>query len=190
MDEEVIVKRSATVDILVSREMIGGLIHAAAAEGKAEIDPSRKLLIQVLPKVNFESLDEGWAEIDPPQPGKPQPLYFILRATHEGEGEVWVVARQGQVPLVTLVLKPRIVETKNQPTRRAMATATTAEAPKLSAPLHQLVILERRNGNEISYRYQLQSPALQLLKWGNSQPIVGDRQKYIEERYAEIENGL
>jgi hypothetical protein len=188
MDEEVVVKRSVTVDILVSREVIGGLIHAAAAEGKTEIDPSRKLLIQVLPKVNFESVDDGWTEIDPPQPGKPQQLLFILRATHEGEGEVWVVARQGQVPLVTLVLKPRIVETKGQPARRALAMATTGEAPKLSAPLHQLIILERRNGNEFSYRYQLQSPALQLLKWGDSKPIVGDRQKYVENRYKEIED--
>ena len=188
MDEEVVNKRATTIKVLVSREIIGQLVHAAAAEGKAEIDPSRKLLIQVLPKVNFESMDEGWVEIDPPQAEKPQSLYFDLKATHEGDGEVWVVARRGQVPLVTLVLKPRIVKTKNQPTRRALATATTAEAPKLSSPLHQLVILERRNGDEISYRYQLQSPALQLLKWGDSKPILGNRQKYVEDVYAEIEN--
>ena len=188
MDEEVVVKRPATVEVLVSREVIGQLVHAAAAEGKAEIDPSRKLLIQVLPKVNFESVDEGWTEIDPPQPDEPQSLYFILRATHVGEGEVWVVARQGQVPLVTLVLKPRIVKTRSQAARRALATATTTEAPKLSAPLHQLIITERRNGDSISYRYQLQSPALKLLKWGDSKPLVADRQKYVEKLYEKIEN--
>ena len=188
MDEEVVVKRPATVEVLVSLEAIGQLVHDAAAESDAEIDPSRKLLIQVLPKVNFESVDEGWTEIDPPQPNEPQTLYFLLKASHEGDGEVWVVARQGQVPLVTLVLKPRIVKTKTQAARRTLATATTAEAPKLSAPLHQLTITERRNGDSISYRYQLQSPALELLKWGDSKPLVGDRQKYVEKLYATIEN--
>lgn len=188
MDQEVVIKRPATVEVLISREIIGQLVHAAAAEGEAEIDPTRNLLIQVLPKVNFESVDEGWTEIDPPSPEAPQSLYFILKGTHAGEGEVWVVARQGQVPLVTLVLKPQIVKAKGETARRAVATATTAEAPKMSAPLHQLFITERRNGEDISYRYQLQSPDLKLLKWGDSKAIVGDRSKYVAKLYEEIEN--
>ncbi|WP_165069612.1 DUF7379 domain-containing protein [Paludisphaera rhizosphaerae] len=188
MEEEVVLNRTTTVEVLVSREVIGKAIHAAASESQVEIDPSRKLLIQVLPKVNFESVDEDWVEIDPPKPGEPTPLYFILRPTHVGEGEVRVVARQGQVPLVTLVLKPQIVKTRGKSPRRASASATTAEAPKLAAPLHQLTIIERRNGDDVSYSYRLQSPALKVLERGDSKPLVGDRKRYVEELYKTIED--
>ncbi|HEV2840863.1 MAG TPA: CHAT domain-containing protein [Chthoniobacterales bacterium] len=188
MDQEVTLKKPVTVEVTVSREIIGQLIHAAAAESKAVIDPTRKLLIQVLPKQNFQSVDDDFVEIDPPSPNVPQQLYFILKGTHEGEGEVWVIARQGQVPLVTLVLKPRIVTAASGNARRSTASAATAEAPKLSAPLHQLTINEQRNGTEIFYEYFLQSPELKLLKRGKSQPLVGNRETYVASLYKEIEN--
>ncbi len=188
MDQEVTIKKPVTVEVTVSREMIGAILHAAAAEGKAEIDPTRKILVQVLPKENFQSVDDDYVEIDPPAPNAPQQLYFILKGTHEGDGEVWVIARQGQVPLVTLVLKPQIVSASTGNTRRVEASATTAEAPKLAEPLHQLRITELRNGNELTYHFDLQSPDLKLLVQGKSKPLVGDREKYVTERYAEIEN--
>ncbi len=188
MEQEVTIKKPVTVEVTVSREMIGAILHAAAAEGKAEIDPTRKILVQVLPKLNFQSVDDDYVEIDPPAPGAPQQLYFILKGTHEGDGEVWVIARQGQVPLVTLVLKPQIVSAATGNARRAVATATTSEAPRLAEPLHQLRITELRNGNELTYHFDLQSPDLKLLIEGKSKPLLGDREKYVTERYAEIEN--
>ncbi|HEV2842593.1 MAG TPA: TCAD7 domain-containing protein [Chthoniobacterales bacterium] len=79
MDQEVTIRKPVTVEVTVSREIIGQLIHAAAGEGKAEIDPTRKLLIQVLPKLNFQSVDEGFVEIDPPSPNVPQQLFHPER---------------------------------------------------------------------------------------------------------------
>ena len=187
MDQEVLVKRPARVDVLVSRELIDQVIDSTAAEGRAKIDPKRKIFIQVLPKVNFESVDKGWTEIDSPQPGAPQPLSFMVKATHVGEGEIWVVVRQGQVPLVTLILKPVIVKAEGETVRRAVATATTPEASKLAAPLHQLFITEQHNGNQLTYLFQLQAPDLKLLEWGTSRPILGDRMKYVTKLYEEIE---
>ncbi|MFZ5878309.1 MAG: DUF7379 domain-containing protein [Chloroflexota bacterium] len=187
MDQEVLVKRPATIEVLVSREVIGQALHAAAAEGRAEIDPSRKLYVQVLPKVNFESLDEGWTEIDPPAPGEPQQLYFLVRATDPGNGEVWVIARQGQVPLVTLVLKAQIVRTRGAARSRSVANAVTPEAAPLSAPLHQLFITEQYNGKKLSYRFQLIAPDLKVFEWDFSKSLDGDRVKYVEKLYEEIE---
>jgi hypothetical protein len=69
MDEEVVVNRTATVEVIVSREVIERATGIASKTGEALIDESRKLIIQVFPKVNFESRDEGRAEIDPPPPG-------------------------------------------------------------------------------------------------------------------------
>ncbi|HNC09845.1 MAG TPA: CHAT domain-containing protein, partial [Anaerolineales bacterium] len=188
MEQQVILNRSATIELTVSRERIDQIIHAAAVEGQAEVDPKRKLSFRVIPKINFEVLGADIQEDDPPQPGTPKQYYFYVKPAHVGEGEVWVVVRQGQVPLVTLILKPEIVKTAGGAIRRAVSTATTPEAPKLAAPLHQLMIVEQRNGKELTYLFELQSPELQLLKLGTSKPIKGDRAKYVAGLYEEIEN--
>jgi len=178
--------------VSVAREVIGGLLHAAAAEGTGQVDPQRKLFLQVIPKRNFEVVGDDRVEIDPPGPGERPAFYFDVRATHldsaDSEGEVWVVARQGQVPLVTLSLKPRIVAARSQTRRRAASTASSAEATPLSKPLNQLFITERINGKQVCYQFQLQAPDLKLLAWEESKPITGDRAAYVKKLYSEIEN--
>jgi hypothetical protein len=191
MDEEVIVNRVTTVEVIVSREVIdvsGRTTGATAQTGQAEIDPQKELIIHVIPKVNFETIGEVRIIIDPPEPGTPKQLYFDLRPTHLGDGEVWMIARQGQIPLVTLVLKPRIVQAKNPTARKISAEADTPEAPRLEAPLHQLRILELRNGGEFSYLYDLQSPSLNILDTYQTTTVTGDRHAYVTSIYKEIEN--
>lgn len=187
MDGEVILKRAASVELFVSREVISRLIGVATAAGSSEVDPSKKLMIQVFPKNNFEMVGDDRVEIDPPAPSSPQQLIFDLRPTHLGEGEVWVIARQGQIPLVTLVLKPKIVEAKGVATARATADAVTSEAPVLLEPLNQLFIFEQRNGNESSYRFQLQLPGLKQLEYDSSKAFTGDRKGYVDNLYKQIE---
>ena len=102
------VDRIATVEVIVSREAIGGAVHEAAAEGAAEVDPGKRLIIQVLPKANVTMVSESRAEIDVPATGQPQTVYFDVRATDSGQASLWVVARQGQIPLVTLKLTARV----------------------------------------------------------------------------------
>ena len=187
MESELIVARATSIEVLVSREVIDRLTGPAATQGESKVDPSKKLLLQIFPKKNFEIMGDDRAEIDPPAPGTPQQLYFDLRPTHEGEGEVWVIARQGQVPLVTLVLKPQIVKAKSGETRRVAAEATTGEAPPLAEPLNQLFILEQLNGNQCSYKFMFQSPGLNVMEWELSKPFKGDRRQYVESLYRKIE---
>lgn len=187
MEEEALVKRVTTVEVIVSREVIGLLTGIAAQSGEAEIEPDRKLIIQVIPRVNFETVDESRVEIDPPAPGDPQHLYFDLRATDSGDGEVWVLARQGQVSLVTLILKPRIVKVKSVTQRKLSSEAKTPEAPKLIEPLHQLRISEQTNGSQFSYFFDLESPALDIVESYRSADVLGDKEKYVENLYEEIE---
>ena len=187
MDREVVVKHVTTVEVQASREIIDKALNEAAAGGKAEVAADRKLLIQAIPKKNFELQDEGREEIDPPAPGKPQTLYFDVRATDEGDGEVWIVVRQGQVPLVTLPLKTRIVKKKSGPAAKSAADLAAAEAPRLAQPLNQLFITETQNGNQLSYRFQLQFPGLDVLRWDVSKPLQGNRTQYVENLYRQIE---
>jgi hypothetical protein len=187
MDDEVVLKHVTTVEVLLSREVIERSIHAAAASSSAKVEADRKLIVQVIPRVNFETVDTSRIEVDPPAPDAPQTLMFDVRPTHTGKGEIWVVIRQGPVPLATLSLRPNIVETKARENRRTSSSADTAEAEKVPGPLHQLFITEQRNGDQVSYFYQLQSPDLGLLEWTNTKPFIGDRKKYVDGIYKEIE---
>ena len=188
MEEEVELAKVATVEVTVSRETITLAQRQAAAQASGQVDPSRKLILHLLAKVNFESLGESRVELDIPAAGQPAQCYFDVQPTHEGEGEIWVVVRQGQVPLVNLILRPRIVSQRAGAARRINAPAITTEAPRLAEPLHQLRIFERRNGNDISYEFILDSPTLNLNNIYNSLPLPGDRNAYINNLYKEIEN--
>ena len=188
MDEEVVVKRATTVEVLISREVIERATGAAAQGGEGKIDAARKIIVQAIPKQNFDLIDEGRAELDPPAPGAPQTLYFDLKPTNAGEGEIWIVARQGQVPLVTLMLKPQIVKTKTSTASKKTSLAqAVAPAPPLEAPLHQLRIIEKKNGNQSSFFYDLQAPELGLFESFESKPFVGERSQYVTGLYEKIE---
>jgi hypothetical protein len=187
MDEEIVVKHVTTIEVLLSREVIDLSVHVAAASGSARVKADRKLIVQVIPKLNFETVEESRVEVDLPPPETPQTLTFDVRPTHAGQGEVWVVIRQGPVPLVTLDLHPTIVESRPPRNHRISSSAETAEAERVPGPLHQLFITEQRNGNQVSYFYQLQSPNLGLLEWTNTKPFIGEPQKYVSNIYKEIQ---
>ena len=115
MEEELELAKVATVQVTISREAIELLTGPAAAAGASHVDPSRKLILQLLPKVNFDAVGETRAEFDVPAAGEPKQCYFDVQSTNEGDGEIWVVIRQGQVPLVNLILRPRIVGNATEP---------------------------------------------------------------------------
>ena len=117
MPEEVELAKVTTVEVTISREAIEKVTGPAAAAGTGDVDPSRKLILQLLPKVNFDAVGESRAELDVPAPGQPKQCYFDVQPTNEGDGEIWVVIRQGQVPLVNLILRPRIVRQRLQTKR-------------------------------------------------------------------------
>jgi CHAT domain/Ternary complex associated domain 7 len=188
MEEEILINRATSVEVVVSREILSKIQSPAVATGQSDVHPERKLVIQVIPKAQFALMDKDRAEIDPPAPNAPQTLYFDLKAVHLGTGEVWVIVRQEQTPLVTLVLKPTVVEKHTQlAIGRLLVDARTSEAPRLSEPLHQLLIVEQFNGDKLTYFYELQSPALNLLDKFYSKPFRGDRQVYVKNLYKEIE---
>src|SRR5205085_7508349 len=98
MDESVVVNTLAKVDVTVSREAIKKALGATAAGDSAVVELDRKILVRIVPKINFSiSPDESAVEIDVPAPGKPKALSFSVKATDLGDGEVWISFRQGGV---------------------------------------------------------------------------------------------
>ena len=187
MEGEVELAKVATIAVTVSREAIGKLAKLATMEGIGEVDPSRNLIVQILAKANFEVVGESRVELRPPEAGQPEQLYFDVQPSNEGEGEIWIVIRQGQVPLVNLILRPRIVRKRSSPARRINAPASTVEAPTLAEPLHELAIFERRTGDAISYQFIFDSPTLNLKSTYDSPPIASDRDSFVNHLYKEIE---
>jgi hypothetical protein len=190
MDATMVVDRTATVEVIVSREAIGGAIHQAVAEGATEVDPGRRLIVQVLPKTNVEMVGESRAELDVPASGEPQTVYFDVRPTDVGQASLWVVARQGQVPLVTLKLTASVTSAGSsaRASARQAAEADASGAPELSEPLHQLRISQAERGGSIYYEYELEAPELDLLDRFESRPITGDPQRYVNSLYKRIED--
>ena len=210
IDPSVILNRVTTVEVTVSLEQLEAWITSNTSQsGKAEIETNKHLIIQVIPKTNFEMVGESRVELDPKKlaqtEGAKTTLYFDIRPTHRGEGEVWVILRQGQVSLLTLTLTPQIVESRSsraaftamslsstapslEPESKLKASGSIEEIPKLTQPLHQLRIFEKRNGTQVSYHYELQSPMLDILESYESAAITNDRHQYVENLYREIES--
>jgi hypothetical protein len=210
MDERIIVQRVTTLEVIVSGDEIEFQSGPTAQSGKISVNSENPLIIQAIPKTNFTVVGEDRIEIDPPASKSICRIYFDLRPTDLGEGEVWIIIRQSQMPLLTLIIKPYIVENRAQtqvspplamvsqqlmdtqnsslPNKKIYAQSSIAEYPLSNEPLHQLRIIELRNGDRITYRYDFDSPSLGILTSFDSDPIYGDRQEFVNHLYEEIES--
>ena len=189
MDQVVTIGRPTTVEVQLAREALPSPTGPATARQAVDVNASQPLLVQVVPRVNFEQVETAERyriEVPVPAVGTPTSLYFTLRATHAGEGEVWVQIFQQQVPLLTLSLQPVVTEVATGPAGRVQVGAAATELPPAPA-VHQLTITERRNGDQLTYMFQLQMPALGVLQLAESAPFTGDRQQYVQNLYQEIE---
>jgi hypothetical protein len=201
MDETVIIQRVTTLEVLACIHKIDYQTGPTSQGGKVGITSERPLIVQAIARNNFAVVGDDRIEVNPPSKKESRHIYFDLRPTDLGEGEVWIVVRQGQMLLLTLTVKPRIVEARAQvknmmaslaaaPPKSAKTNATGGLVchPSASEPLHQLRIIEQRNGNQITYRYELDSPSLGLLREFQSKPITSNRQEYVWHLYNEIES--
>lgn len=131
MDERVILNRVTSLEVIISGDKLEWQDSATGKGGEVSVDPQKRLLIQAVAKTNLVIEGDDRIEVDPPAPGQPHQVYFDLRATYLGEGEVWVIVRQGQVSLLTLTIKPQIVQNRAMSRQKLESSAppTTPSAP-------------------------------------------------------------
>lgn len=188
MAEQAVVGQVASVRCTVGREQLEKLAGAATAQGPVAED--KPITVQLVVKAHAEVVGDDRADIAVPNPGEPVDLYFDVRPLAKGEGELHVVARQGPIPLVTLVLKPTFVTgrvRKGAGTIGAAADEVPASAPDTCVK-HWLRITERTIGTQTVYDFDLQADDLKLLCSGTSAPLVGDRAQYVARLYQRIED--
>jgi hypothetical protein len=183
IEDEVLVKHTATIEIDVSTEALSQAVGMVNVSCKGVVDPSKKLIVQVMPRSQFEVKGDDRYEFDPPPPGRTLRLFFDVVGTNEGDGEVWIVVRQGQIGIATMVLKARVVAQRSAAPVRAAARTQTTDAPSV-LPMVMLRITERTNGTETRYDYDLQ--ATNILDRATSDAIQ-NRVQFIGDIYNTIE---
>ena len=191
MDPEVVVDRTATIEVTVSREMLAPLAGRATATSAVSVDASSRLLVQVMPRLNFVLADpaQDRVEVSVPAAGAPALLYFDVKGAHAGPGEIWIVIRQHQMGIARLELKPTVVDKLSAAAApRAVATADAIGAPPLAKPLDQLSIFEQTVGDTVKYVFELELPSINVLGLYESPPLKGNREDYIAALYKEIED--
>jgi N-acetylmuramoyl-L-alanine amidase len=188
MESEVLIDRRTTVTVAVAREAIERTAGLTGDEGASvATDPTRKITIQVIPRVNCNIVGDDSQEVDVPAAGNPRRLEFEIRPSHLGEGAIWVVARQGQVTLVTLSLATQVVEQRTGAARVARAEAAAPEAAPLQRPLNMLRIREQINGAQSSFHYELDMPELGARRY-ESPVFRRPREEYVDNLYRNIED--
>jgi hypothetical protein len=185
MDDLVEVGRPASIDVTVAREVIGGYISAGARESAATVQLAQMLSLQAIVRSQFKIIGEDRYDFDVPAPNQPWTGSFDVKPTNTGDGEIWIVLTQDHATLSTVVLNPKIVES---PGRRGRMVARANAAERVTgAGIDQLLIIEQRNGNEITLFFQFTSPTLGIFDKYTSQPFRSEPGRYVKDLYQRIE---
>lgn len=193
MRDQVVVAEPVRVEVMISREdipsgqMLSDSLATSRAEGVAAVDTKEKLTLQLEPVSNYKVVGPSRIDIEVPKLRSPKTYEFMVEATHVGEGEIAITAYQHQTMLVTLELKSQIVASLNRAPAITEATAAATESEPLVEPINQLFITEERHGDRVSFKYQLNSPALDIVSEDWVQPMVRESSEYVDSIYARIE---
>lgn len=158
MPEEIAAGKTRQVEVTISREAIGLTAAAGSQEAAAPLPatPDQKITVRLIPKKNMEIVGDSRADVIVPMPGQPAvTLFFEVKPGSPGDSELWVAFCQGPVSLITLKLKPRIVE---QPQANGESLEARGEAPQPAGPPARINIMRvylGENGGKIRYRYTL-----------------------------------
>ena len=183
------VGKVATVMCHVSRAEIAPAAGWTRAEGRIAADPSRRITLELLPRANVEVLGDDRADVPVPGEGETSDAYFDIRPTDPGTCQVWVVVRQGPVPLLTLRLEASAaVEPQAVPSARYPVEAMVAVGERTwLEDVTWLTVVEMDRGPQTVYRFELRSTNRKILASFESPPLL-HRAEYVASLYRQIEN--
>lgn len=187
MDSEVVVGKTASVDVTIPRHALQAAAGRTGDTATAPVDATKKLIVQIAERRNFRVDAERRVEIDVPEPGDEASVSFDVTGLVAGEeGELWVQVRQGPVPLTTLKLRPRIVASAStRPAPRLPVDASLAAFPAPETPVDEMRIIELLVGDSVQYLYLLDLPSLKIREEFRS-PLIPERDTYITRIMARI----
>jgi hypothetical protein len=185
----------------ISRETLDGALGPSAKMAAAAIDTAMPITVHVVPRINLTVKGANHATVPPPLPGQPRSLRFSITGAHASPGQLLVIAGQGPVDLVKLVLDVTVVD--GQPDGgggRASVTAVLPPMPDVAA-CDQLIIDEnkilaltgpkndeREAVLQTRFDVRYQSESLDIVERAQTNPIEGDRLAYVTKLYQQIES--
>lgn len=200
MDDEIGLEAETLVFVDISREELLASDRAGSAAGTGQVDLSKQITVHAVPRVNMRVIGDRHVTVDPPGPNQPISLVFRVAGTNVGPGELAVIAEQGPMVLVKLVLRPTISSSPQPGNRRATASAEMAEPPP-ALPRHEMLIEEDKvidtvtvSGNQqlvtvqTAFDVRFRSENLDVIERDTTAAIKGDRLSYVTAMFAEIED--
>jgi hypothetical protein len=189
MPSYVQVGKVASVACHVSRGEIEAAADRVSDKGHVTADAARMITLDLLPRVNAEAVGEDRAEVPVPSRGQTSDAYFDIRPTHAGKCQVWVVVRQGPVPLLTLRLDAAAaLHQPAQPVGRQPVEARAGIGGTTGLEdASWLSVAEMDRGQDTVYRFDLRSTTLGILASYESPPLR-HRAEYVANLYREIED--
>ena len=183
----------------ISLEALEGALGPSAIARQAEIDTLKPITVHVVPRINLTINGDKHATVPPPAAGEPRSLRFSITGARPGPGQLLVIAGQGPVDLVKLVLDVTVVD--GQPAAADRARVGAALPPMPDAPACDQLIIdentivalagpeEHRRETVVQTRFDVryQSESLDVQVRAQTNPIQGDRLAYVTELYRQIE---
>lgn len=184
MDKQVELGETASVEVRIGDDQISADLWAAET-GKVDVDVP--IIVELKCRSGFKPEGEKRITVDPPS-GETIVRYFDVTATDVGMGQIDLVFRQGQVPILTLSIEPEVVEGAPDESGEIRGSGTAQAAEALAVPLHQLRISERMTDGKIVYDFDFESETLNVLIAATSKSLQVDRVEYVAKLFTEIEN--
>ena len=183
--------QTETLRCTVSRERLLDLAGATDSSS-ANVKRDKKLTIQAIAKADVEIAGTDRADIDVPAANQPTDLFFDVKATGVGHAEVHIIARQGPVPLATLVVRPTVLRTSTAVRAKpqlvhAAAQKVASRAPETCVKQWLRITEQTTTGVGTRYRFELEAEDINELTVGLSEFLSDDKEAYVAALYKEIE---
>ena len=194
-DPTVLVAEWFSVSVIVSLEEIRRALGPGDVAESVDAFPDQPLVVEVLQRANVKVQGTARRSVPMPGPGEPRVVLFQAVAAFPGDGGLWVVVSQAQVPLCTLELRVQIIDPSagttpgtDNPSGPLTKEAVGVVPADGGRALNMLRIVEDEQGDHVVYRYDLEAPDLRLLARFDSRPVRRDRDEYVRSIYQQIEN--
>jgi hypothetical protein len=186
MEGEILVKKSAPVDVTVSRDLLEIAAAKIGGVASAEVREDKKLIVELGELRELRAEGRRSFEVDVPESGKEITCHFTVRGDHPADAQLIVHFRQGSIPLASIQLTPRVVTRLHDEVPYLDEQVSITGFPALEPPLDELRIFEQNIGNTVFYVLTLSLPSLGIREEFESKPIDSPRDAYVRSIMRDI----
>jgi hypothetical protein len=182
----------------ISLEALTGGSDPSVGTDLADIHTDKSITVHVVPRINLTVIGDKHVTVDPPTVGDPRSLRFSIIGASPGPGQLLVIAGQGPVDLVKIVLDVTVADDASVAPVPVSVTAALPPMPDVTAT-DRLIIDENtivalspgepHTETVVQTRFDVryESEALDVVERGQTAPISGDRLAYVTDLYRQIE---